>query len=348
MNTPRLVETIEQLQQAERAVGFQSILVEVSNQLLNLVNQPQHPSVQTSFAEAMGRLKVASDQMQAKFEPAQVKRFEEVGAAPFFMADLPADISRLVAENPVTPAVAQQKVAEIQSDRQLYLTTINEIKERLSRIGIVANQMTPGDAEVGFTIPRDLFDNNLDGLIGELREIRFILRIFSEVSTATVVMLGKAAHWILDTWKKVEDIRKVPAETKKLGMESEAALLAMFDANIKATIDAAIQAKVNEMLGSAQALTDGRTKELEAHMVHALESLFARIERAWQKCRPLNAAWRLTLGYTTGLLPYGPMGCSYSRTAPPVGVDSGTQNSFSFQWFRGVPDGLERSFLERS
>ena len=45
--------------------------------------------------------------------------------------------------------------------------------------------MEPGEAEIGFRLPRQLFEDNLDGLIGELPEIRFIVRAFSEASTGS-------------------------------------------------------------------------------------------------------------------------------------------------------------------
>ena len=303
MNTSRLRETINQLLQAEASVGFQSILSQTRDQLSNLVNQPQQAQFQVGFSDALTRLKQASQQMRSKFEPAQIKRFEEVGAGPFFVEDIPEDISRLVVANPISPAVVQQAVSTLLVERQTFLTTLTELGENLDRIGVVASEVTLGEAEVGFTIPRSLFDDNLDGLIGELREVRFILRAFSEVSVgsaepiivkqisttdplfffglpvATVVIIGKAIHWVLDTWKKAEDIRKVRAETKKLNMEGGEEILGMFDDTIKKTVDAAIEAKSKELVEAMPKAKEGRARELETHMSYALESLFARIER---------------------------------------------------------------------
>ena len=110
--------------------------------------------------------------------------------------------------------------------------------------------------EIGITIPRKLFDNNLDGLIAELKEIRFILRAFSEVSTGsvepvilrqisttdplfflgmpaeTIAAVGAAVTWVLSTWRQIEEIRNVRAETQNLQFANCSAVLLMFDAKI--------------------------------------------------------------------------------------------------------------------
>jgi hypothetical protein len=46
------------------------------------------------------------------FEPAQIKRFDEIRAASFFAIDVPGEITRLVAENPIAPAVALAAVSD--------------------------------------------------------------------------------------------------------------------------------------------------------------------------------------------------------------------------------------------
>ena len=240
--------------------------------------------------------------MQENFEPAEIKRFEEIDARPFFVDDIPGDIARRVAENPATPAVVQQYVGDLVTRRQDFLNTLAELRERFDRLGITASRLEPGEAEVGFTIPRQLFEGNLDGLIGELREIRFIIRAFSEaatgsvepivvkqisttdplfffgVSVSAIVAIGKAVHWVLDTWKKVEDIRQVRAQTRKLNIEGDKAILDMFDLSITKTIDAAVEAKVKELVPPTDG-KDGRARELDTHLNRALHSLFARIER---------------------------------------------------------------------
>lgn len=302
MNTSRLRETIDELLQEESKSGFQNLLSELNNHLSTLASQPNQPQYQTSFAAGLQQLQAAYQRMQESFEPAQIKRFAEIEAYPFFVEDIPGDIARRVTENPATPAVVQQYVAELLSKRQQFLTTLTELRDRLVRLGITATTLEPGEAEIGFTIPRQLFEDNLEGLIGELRELRFIIRAFSEavtgsvepivvkqisttdplfffgVAAPTIIAIGKAVHWVLDTWKKVEDVREVRERTRKLEIEGDKAILGMFDASIKQTIDTAVEAKVREIAPPTDE-KDGRARELDTHLRQALHSLFARIER---------------------------------------------------------------------
>ena len=208
----------------------------------------------------------------------------------------------MLVENPATPAVVQKFVAQLLNTRQNFINILVETEDRLGELGINTNTLEPGEAEVGFTIPRNLFDDSLEGLIGELRELRFIIRAFSEavtgsvepiivkqisttdplfflgVATPTIIAIGSAVHWVLDTWKKVEEVREVRERTRKLQIEENKALLELFDASIKQTIEAAVEAKITEIMPVVDE-KDGRTQELNTHLNLALHSLFARIER---------------------------------------------------------------------
>ena len=78
MNTSRLRETIDQLLKVEETLGFQAILSQVNDQLAQLANQPQVASIQTAFAESLDRLRLVSQEMRLRFEPAQIKRPDHV------------------------------------------------------------------------------------------------------------------------------------------------------------------------------------------------------------------------------------------------------------------------------
>jgi hypothetical protein len=240
MDASRLKETLDLLLQKEAEINLQGRLDELASGLGQLVGNPQHPQSQTNVSAAVEQLRTADASMRASFEPSQVETLEQIGARPFFLDDLPGEVAALVQSNPMSPAVVFSRVNQIATDRQGYLTTIGELRDRLQSVGIVASSLQAGDAEVGFRIPRELFENNLEGLIAELREIRFIIRSFSEVSTgsaepiivkqisttdpifffglatSTIVMIGQAVRWVLQTWKQIEEIRKIRADTQRL------------------------------------------------------------------------------------------------------------------------------------
>jgi hypothetical protein len=104
--------------------------------------------------------------------------------------------------------------------------------------------------------------------------------IFLILNPITVAMLGKAVSWSLDQWKKVEEIRKLRADTAKISAGSEGVLDDMvveYDARINKLIDAQIGAKA--ALLSAPVVDAGRQNELNNAFVFALKSLVAHVER---------------------------------------------------------------------
>ena len=165
-----------------------------------------------------------------------------LGAERFFGQALLEKVRAIIAENQMTPAAAQQAIQQLQSERQTYLNVLRTTKSTLDSLGVKQDELAQGDAQIGFRIPRHIFNNELKGWIGELRELRLIILPFSELATgnaenmeigeisttdpiiflilkpATVLLLGKAVSWALDQWKKVEDIRKVRAETAQLNL----------------------------------------------------------------------------------------------------------------------------------
>jgi hypothetical protein len=156
--------------------------------------------------------------------------------------------------------------------------------------------------EIGFLIPRDLFDGILDQLIKELGVINRIIRAFSEVTIGgaqpievrqistsdpvfflclnpiTIAALAAAVAWALDQWKKVEEIRKLRSETKKNTSFNEEEIREFFDSKIDKTIKKAIEEKVSEILPEPKRAT-GRIHEQRTDLAWALESILARVER---------------------------------------------------------------------
>jgi hypothetical protein len=151
-------------------------------------------------------------------------------------------------------------------------------------------------------LPRSLFNNDFEKLIDELEELDFILRAFSELaigsaetievhqistsdpqfffglSAVTIAAIGTAVTWALNTWKQVEDVRRVRAETRKLSAFSEKEVDDIFDKKIKSIIGTAIEAQTKILL-SDTSTRGGRVYEQGEHLKRALESILARVER---------------------------------------------------------------------
>ncbi len=231
MNTSRLRELVDLLLSLEGELTTQSRLTDVHSALQNMVNQPQNPQFQNDFAAAKEALAIGAVQTRKLLQPAQIALIEEIGGKRFFVDDISAFIDDLVSKNAVTPAVIQQRVQEFLTERQAYVHLITQLRDSLEGLGIKAIALKPGEAEIGFILPRRLFNNEFDNLIDELKELDFILRAFSELAVGTaeiitvsqistsdplfslgmnpktIAAIAAAITWALNTWKQVEEIR---------------------------------------------------------------------------------------------------------------------------------------------
>jgi hypothetical protein len=177
----------------------------------------------------------------------------------------------------------------------------------MKAIGLTHISISPGQAEVGFLIPRGFFKNQLEPLVKELGAINNIIRIFSEVThdgsaeqvevrqistidpqfffgldPVTVLTIGSAVTWAINLWGKVEKIRKVRAETALLSIHTEKELQSLFDDRIEEKIAEAVKYEVERIHGPDDGKAGRRTELRNNHIGWALRSLLARIERGIQ------------------------------------------------------------------
>ncbi len=302
MNASRLKEIVELLLRRESEHKIQDILSEVNTHLSSLVGTPQEETLQKNFAETLNRLQKSMGDMIATFEPAQITLFAEIGADKYFSSDIPGDIAQSVRDNPITPAVSRDYVGALLGERQTYLDEIDQLRANFEKLGIKVSELEEGTAEIGFLIPRELFQNQFDQFIKQLGVINRIIREFSEIATGsaqeievrqistsdpliffgldivTIVQIGGAITWSLVTWKLVEEIRKIRAETSKIGAFTKDDLT-FFEDKIKKTIEAETKKKVKELLGLTRPKSARTVAEQRNHITSALKTLLALVER---------------------------------------------------------------------
>lgn len=302
MNASRLLEIVQLLINTEKKKKIQDTLTEANSALSNLVSQPSQPSHQSEFATALEKLRTLMNDVREGFQPAQIKLLEEIGAAQYFTDDLATEISGWVTENVATPAVAQEKLTTLLSERETYLTEIRQLRENLVKVGIEVNGLEAGQAEIGFLLPRELFDNHLEHLLKELDVVKRIIRTFSEAATGsvepievrqistsdplfffglapeTIALIGVSVTWALNTWKQAEEIRKIRAETEKIAAFKDDPIEKLFEDKIKAQIEQAVTAQTAEIMKEVKGDRE-RKNEQKNQIKWALESIISRVER---------------------------------------------------------------------
>lgn len=301
MNTDKLRELVERILEVEAKANTQTRLNQLANALANLSGTPQNIEYQTQLATALNQFASSIERFQAAFSPRDYERILELSDEGFSLS-MVEEITESIRENVMSPTVASTFVQNLHGKRNEVFTRLAELQTTLEFFHFGYVEPQPGEAELGFQIPRELFENKLPGFIKELRDLELIIKFFSEVelgkyepaevgsisTTDPLVFLsmaepvakaiGLAVSWAVATWLGVEKIRKLRAETAQLRSFSEEEVENFFGAKIKQEITAAVDSKVSEMLADSKA-PQSKHAELGAHLAKALEALLAKIER---------------------------------------------------------------------
>jgi len=304
VDTGRLRRAAELLRLEEKNLGIQGILNQLTDALGNLAGSPGNPDFQTQVANHQIELRNAIGQLTLARDPAFAAYGEALGAIPYFGPGMPIQIAQAITDNAMTPTVARDILSDLRDRRASYLEQLHQLVSAMTKLGIAGDEVVPGEAQIGFRIPRTIFDNEFAGWIAELNEIKRIVRPFAELATGgdapiglgevsssnpivfliatapVIALISTAVSWSLDQWKKVEEIKKIRAETARLSADNSGALddmIAQFDAKIATTIEAAIAAHATQLVNPGAG--PGRDNELVNAVTYSLKSLMARIER---------------------------------------------------------------------
>jgi len=300
MNVDRLKSLIDNLLKNEKEYRIQDALSRLNESLNNVINSPTDPQKQIELSSNIKSLSNQISGLTGRYTPAQFESMEAIGAKQYFSKKIVDDIEKWITQNPLTPAVVQQEVAKLADKRREYVQSLEAITKNFKVLNLEAELLEEGEAEIGFCIPRDLFNNNLEGLIKELRAIRHIICAFSElngsiepievktISTSdplfffgldveTIKIIGATITWAVVTLKEFEKVRKLRAQTESINIHTAKEIENFFDAKIEAGIKKAIEEKTTELVGKPEKA--GRKEEQRTHLTQALESILARVER---------------------------------------------------------------------
>ncbi|MCI5111393.1 MAG: hypothetical protein MRY75_12645 [Marivita sp.] len=301
MNTEKLSQLVESILSEEGKFGTQGNLDSVANALSNLASQPQEPRHQSELVKSLSNLETSVASFVASFSPRDYERVQHLFPGDF-ERDLVSEIRKWISENPMSPNVVSQKVNTLRDERQQVLSYLQSFSESLGFFGFDYDELDEGTAELGFQIPRELFSNNLDGLIEELKQTQRMLRFVSEartgsynpavvgsisttdplfflgVSVPVAQQFGLLVTWAIGVWYTVEKIRKIRAETAQIQAFTEAEIKKIFDSKIQEQINQSVEAKVKEILENGNA-PKNRHGELSGALTWVLEALLAKMER---------------------------------------------------------------------
>lgn len=301
MNLGTAIETMQLALKLDAKLEISTLLQRTIESMSNLTSSPAEPSFQVNARTALDNLAANLTRIDTELSDADKMRLEELGASELFPSDLYDRIVNHFTANVATPSVSQNYVQEILNARNAILAAFSTVVGVAETQGWDMDVAIANGAEIGFTVPRAIFDNKLKGLTKELEWInRFMAAVteattgaheefevsrlattdptvFIQASYAVALTVGGVVTWALASWKSVEEIRNLRAQTNKLASFSAEEVEEIFGNKIKEQVHQQIAAQADMLTASIQ--DNGRKNELNSGLTILLEQFLQRVER---------------------------------------------------------------------
>lgn len=258
------------------------------------------PERQKAFKAAQDQLWSSVGAIEAALDPKSAEIVEEIGGNPWFTSELIQRLSAIIDANRITLAIASEEITKFSEERKQFVATLIASIGNLKKLGITEYHVEIDEPEVGFEIPRDIFNNELPEFRKELLQIQLIVKsvqrlhgldsapiqististtdplIYIQVVWPVLVTIGGLITWTLDTLERGIRIKSAWDQTNSAGLIDKAKIEKFFKPEIEAAVSAAIDAKITTLLTEHSKKSD---KELKALLNTVLKALLSRVER---------------------------------------------------------------------
>lgn len=305
MNAERLHAIAAALRADLTSSSVESHLQQLFSALQNQVNQPGQPVYQQQVSQFYETLRTALANAESNtFSPTWMQVLDEIGASNLLGVSLDERIEEIFSRNQITPSVALQELQTISTKVQALGAALDQLLAAFKQLGIGAEELPPGDCEVGILVPRTFVNNRLDKFSDELGELNQIFGVFSEVATggrpgfgiraisssdlsifldaAPVVgaCVSVAIERIIALYKQLLEIRKLQGELAKQGLEKEN--LKGIENHANTVMDNGIEKLVEELLTEFHHNDDNaRRNELSIELKYTLKKIANRVDRGF-------------------------------------------------------------------
>ncbi|HWK87838.1 MAG TPA: hypothetical protein VNQ34_10085 [Xanthobacteraceae bacterium] len=300
MNAERLNAIAAFLLESEKTNNIQKQFENLNNHLGQLVSQPSNSDFQSRVAAAIKSLDKTLNAFYVPLTGSYKDAITDILGLRFYSPSVIAEIEDSIKRNVMTPAVVQQDLSKLLTDRNEFLASLKALRTNLKKVGVETEELSVGETELSVLIPRALFKNDLEGLSSELKNITFIIRSFSEaanispepievreisttdptfflgVDVSTLVLLSLAVKWCLDSILAGLKIRELAATAKTTGIDES--IVEQITKSLEAKTNRQIEDKVKEIMKD-YAGDEGTKHEVEQKMQRSITFLYARIER---------------------------------------------------------------------
>ena len=242
MNLSTFYRVIEVLNRDMQKSQIAQKIGAIQSGLQSVVNNPQ-ANYQATVAQNLPALYEALEKTEVNdFSPAWRQVLNDLNCGDIVGANLAIQVRGIFERNQITQQIALAEINELNSRIANLTSSINQIMASMKTMKWHEHLEQVAECEIGFMIPRAVINNDIDMLSKELHEMKFIFNTFSEfvtgettkfdlvtlstsdplVTVSTILKIGsafgKAVSWLIDSYKKLIEIRKSLEELKSKGV----------------------------------------------------------------------------------------------------------------------------------
>lgn len=305
MNAERLHIIAKSIRQDLTKTNQHQVLQNIITSLQNRINQPQQPQYDQEVSQHLTTLYQSLDTATSNdFSPTWKQLIDEIEATDILGLRLKERIEGIFSRNQITQAVALQELQEINNKIQNLQTALDQIISSFQLLKIGAEELEPGECEVGVLVPRDFVGNSLDRFADELEEIDRIFETFSELVTGSrssfqirtisssdltiyfdaipqvAACIAVAVERIVELYKKLLEIRKLHGELSKQGIPENN--LDGIKTHANSLMETGIEKLIPELIKDFYSNSDeGRKNELTIELRFSLKKIANRIDNGF-------------------------------------------------------------------
>jgi hypothetical protein len=305
MNAEKLFAICLELKRKFAETGLVQKIQNLAQATGSLAQQPQNGQFQQNVAGQRKNLENAlSLHAFDELEPAWRQTVEELGGSILFGDAIKTQVNQLFMQERITPSSIVEGLNEIIHTIQPFQDSIDKLVTGFQGLKISADRLPPGECDIGITIPRTFVHNDLNDFSTELHKLDTIFGVFEELCTGTrdgfsirtisssdltinllstpivCACIAKTISWILDSYKKVLDIRLSLAKLRELGVPEEN--LKTVHEHATERVSADIEKAVEEIFVEYNVVQNaGRKNEVKNHLSQSMKRIAIRIDNGF-------------------------------------------------------------------
>lgn len=307
MNTERLHAIARAVKRETVDASLAPQVTELAQSLRQAADEPKDPAHQQRVSTLRTELGEALANAPSNgFSPAWLDALQELGIDDLLGEALRARIEQIFEQNEITASVAAVEMAPLAERVQQLQDALEQVEASFTFFEIDAEELAPGEFEIGFLIPRERMHDGLEELGKEFIKLTLILAPFQEISPGPrdelkvrsisssafgaflmaspglALLLAKTLESLINSYEKVKGMREGHAKLKESGAQDK--LLKEAAKEVSDIITREIKALTKTLLAEAtkeKRIDKDRANELRKYLEVSLNSLANRIDQGY-------------------------------------------------------------------